>query len=248
MSTRLNELEMVALGPIVNGLTENSPLTEEDRRQLIRYSEATLKIFKEIGMDYPSHLLETTIIPALKKSETTYKQAYRFLEEFGRSYGYEIKDVTCLIIPANKAVYLDQDIIFDKSVLDKFISISYEIDEAHQCFALDRYSACVFHLMRILEAGLNELAKKFNIEFTRTNWQNIIDQIEKAVKDISFSSHGSDWKQVQHSYSEVCTHFRFLKDSWRNYAMHIHEQYSEERAKKIMDNVASFMKDLAGLI
>ncbi|MFZ1980558.1 MAG: hypothetical protein WAU61_04570, partial [Smithella sp.] len=55
---------------------------------------------------------------------------------------------------ANPSVYL-----FGDFVNAKFPSASFDIIEAGNCFATARYTACVFHLMRVLEIGLSTLAK-----------------------------------------------------------------------------------------
>jgi hypothetical protein len=48
--------------------------------------------------------------------------------------------------------------LFDAKVFSDFPSASFDFDEAGKSFALGRYTACVFHLMRVLEIGINGLA------------------------------------------------------------------------------------------
>lgn len=135
--------------------------------------------------------------------------------------------------------------LWGQDVADKFPSAAPEIEEAAKCLALTRPTACVMHLMRILELGLHSLADVFKVPFANANWGTIIDQIEKQIKGISANTHGASWKIEQQFYSEASAHFRVLKDAWRNHSMHIHERYSEERAETIYQSVRGFIQHLA---
>lgn len=73
----------------------------------------------------------------------------------------------------------------------------------------------------------------------------MLDLIEARVKAMSSVTHGPDWKAQQQFHSAAAVHFRMLKDAWRNYAMHLHERYDEERALEIWQSVRSFMRHLA---
>jgi hypothetical protein len=134
---------------------------------------------------------------------------------------------------------------FDINVHTRFPTITEEISEAGKCLALRRSTACVMHLMRILEVGLHSLADEMNVPFENKNWGTIIDQVEKRIREMSSATHGADWKKDQQFYSEAAAHFRILKDAWRNHAMHVHERYSEERAEAIFNSVRAFMQHLA---
>lgn len=157
----------------------------------------------------------------------------------------ELRARPCFAMRPEHAAFYSDRALFGQDVEDCFPSASPEISEAGKCFALARYSAAVYHLMRCLEVGLNCLAANFKIPFENQNWQNILDQIEKAVNAMTPASHGPTWKADQHFYSEAATYFRLFKNAWRNYAMHLHERYDEERAQSIYDNVRSFMRHLA---
>lgn len=99
--------------------------------------------------------------------------------------------------------------------------------------------------MRVLEVGLTILAKELKVPFNDTNWKGAIDQIEAAIKQINKTTAGPDWKNLEHFYSEAALQFTFFKNAWRNYVMHIHESYDEEKATQIFEHVQYFMKHLA---
>jgi hypothetical protein len=146
-----------------------------------------------------------------------------------------------------KRAELKQEIpLFGNTVYNNFPSARYDIEGAGNCFAFDCYTACVFHLMRVLQVGLSVVAKKFNVPSDHTNWHNIIEQIESKIKDMGNDpARPINWKSEQEFYAQVASHFMFLKDAWRNSVTHGRRNYSEHEAKRIMENVQGFMQKLA---
>ena len=142
-------------------------------------------------------------------------------------------------------LYSPSSPLFGERVHEHFPTVAEEIAEAGKCLALRRSTACVMHLMRVLEAGLHCLADEVGVAFENKNWNVIIDQIEKKLREMSSLTHGDDWKKTQQFYSEAAVHFRVLKDAWRNHAMHVKERYSEERAESIFQSVRAFMQHLS---
>ena len=130
-----------------------------------------------------------------------------------------------------------------QDVLSAFPSTLVDVEEAGRCFALGRYTASVFHSMRILEIGLAALGQEFGVATDRTNWDKIIRNIQNAIEAKSIAE-GAGWVDQQF-YSEATQDFRFFKDAWRNHVMHVRLPVDEEKAKVIGDSVRHFMSHLA---
>jgi len=136
---------------------------------------------------------------------------------------------------------------FSREAVSQFPSAIFDINEARECFLTDRSTACVFHLMRALEVGLTALADHFGVPSGHTNWHNIIEGIEKAVRDMGAQRDKKpNWKEEQEFYSKAASHLMFLKDAWRNQTMHGRAKYTESEAELLLDNVRAFMNQLAG--
>ncbi len=129
-------------------------------------------------------------------------------------------------------------------IVNSFSSTIFEFEDASRNLALDQPTAAVFHLMRALETGLNALANHFNVSFERRNWQNIINDVECEIQKIG-PANGENWKNQEQFYSDAASHFRFLKNAWRNYVMHVHQRYSITEASKIRMHVLDFMQHLS---
>lgn len=199
----------------------------------LTHSQATIKAFMSE--------LDNKKMEGIKASRISVR-----IEEIDRIIPIEMKGHLFLHVPGNKAEFYHKGALFGDAVNTNFPSAKHDIIEAGACFAFDRYTACVFHLMRVLEVGLAVFAKKFNVPSDHTNWHNIIEQIESKIRGIGNDpARPANWKSEQEFYAQIASHFMFLKDAWRNNVVHRREKYTEEETKHIMENVRAFMQKLA---
>jgi hypothetical protein len=148
--------------------------------------------------------------------------------------------------PSRASFYEPAEPLFGSSVDDAFPSAAWDIAEAGRCFAVRRNTACVFHLMRTLEVGLRVFAAEFHVVADHTNWHNIIEGIEKAVRGMGNDpARQGDWKNQQEFYSQAASHFMMLKDAWRNFTAHARGKYTDEEAEVLVLHVRAFMQKLA---
>jgi len=156
----------------------------------------------------------------------------------------ELSLVVFLRVLPDRAPYYKEPLSGWEETLKKFPSAKLDVEEAGKCFALNRYTACVFHAMRILEIGLVALGSHYKVPSDRANWHEIITAIEKKVRALG-PNDGAKWRDEQQFGSEACTEFRHFKDAWRNHAMHVRQTFDDERAQLIYEHVRGFMAHLA---
>ena len=84
-------------------------------------------------------------------------------------------------------------------VFGSFPSTKYDVLEALKSYALGRNTACVFHLMRVLELGLGALGTVFNVSLAHTNWAPAIDAIESHIRNMHRTRHGKRCRTVKSS-------------------------------------------------
>lgn len=159
----------------------------------------------------------------------------------------ELQAEMFLHVPIDRVRYYEStEPLFGTDVAKQFPSISFDVVEAGKCYALHRSTACVFHLMRVLEIGLSVFAARFNVPSNHTNWHNVIEGIEKAIRNMSSDlNRPVDWKDQQEFFSQVASHFMLVKDAWRNYTAHARGKYTEDEAETMLINVRGFMQKLA---
>lgn len=170
------------------------------------------------------------------------RQAFEDLHE---RFQDELDTQHFLFVPAHLAPYYMTKLPFGEEVADRFSSAAIDIDEAGRCLALGRSTACVLHLMRVLEVGLTTLARAVSADADRPGWEKIINNIRGKINDMNAASHGADWRRLKDAYSDAAAHLLVAKDAWRNHAMHKPVQYSEDRAKDIYASVRGFMQSIA---
>lgn len=114
------------------------------------------------------------------------------------------------------------------------------------CWAMGHDTASVFHMMRVLELGLSWLAKEVGEEMGVDNWHNVIDRIEKRIREAADTMPKGLEKSTRLQFlSEAAKEFRYFKDGWRNYVSHNRGIYDEHQARSVLEHVKSFMLTLA---
>lgn len=165
------------------------------------------------------------------------------LETLIFSFGNELQTELFVRILPEKGRYFQQEALFGTEVAEAFPSSADDIQHAGTCFALSQNDACVFHLMRVLERGLNVIAGKVDVSFDRANWQSVIDRIEVALKRVA---HSNDVDvQERKLLAQAATHLYFVKDAWRNDVIHGREVCDTGKTLSVLANVTGFMQALA---
>jgi hypothetical protein len=172
------------------------------------------------------------------------------LDHLRNAFVSELNAITFLYLPLSRQqFYVGDDASaapFGGQVLSAFPSAALDMREASNAFALERWPATVFHLMRVLEFGLAALGDRFGVNVERSTWHTAIEAIEGKIRKIDPSA-GADWKQQQKDFSDAATQFMFFKDAWRNHVMHVRDTYDEGRTASIWQHVSEFMNKLTSI-
>jgi hypothetical protein len=161
----------------------------------------------------------------------------------------ELKDRQFFYVPPERTSYYDNRATCSPSVAEKFQMALPDIVEAGNCYALERPTACVFHLMRVIPYGMKILSKKLKVKYgadiETLDWGSIIQPIDKAVKELAQQRRTKKRIQDQQYYSEIVSHLYYCKDAWRNHVSHSPEQYDMPQARSVFDHVGRVMGLLA---
>ena len=196
-----------------------------------------------IGLKVAARQFESAALGLGVQINTT--QASQLLLCLNQAIVSEMSENLFLRVFPDRVDFYEQIEGFGSKVSDAFPSAERDIKESGSCYAADRNTACVMHLMRILEVGLGVLATNLGVSYERRNWENVINDIEAAIKKINGPHAGSDWKDKERFYSETAKDLRYFKNAWRNHAMHYREHYETSEARSIWNHVQAFMAQLA---
>lgn len=185
--------------------------------------------------------LDKLAVPQCRLTSLDLESLTLHMDRLLHVFSDELRAQLVFVMSLRNAAYYEERAHFGEAVEEAFPSTAYDIGEAAKCRALGRWTACVMHVMRILETGLGALAAHFGLE-AESNWNTVLNQIEAKAREVAKKTHG---KEAEQWAAEAGTHLRFIKNAWRNHAMHPLEKYDEERAIAIFDNARSFMRHLA---
>lgn len=132
---------------------------------------------------------------------------------------------------------------FGEAVFSQFASANDDIVEAGNCLSLERYTACVFHLMRVTEAGLKVLGRELGIPYA-PSWEAYLRQIAKIV-EADWNTKSKAERARQPLYKDLAGDLQSVKIAWRNPTMHIVKKYAADEAMQIYNSVKQFVTRLA---
>jgi hypothetical protein len=173
------------------------------------------------------------------------------IQELKHNLAHELTSHSFFCVPSERRSWFqDYDsALFGVEVETAFPDATPEIGEAGRCFALARWTACVFHLMRALELALHKWAKELGVtQFNALeleNWKNILDAARVKIEALDKLPKSSRKDAELQYYGETRANFLAVKDAWRNHVAHSRERYDEARARSIMNHAKDFMALLA---
>ena len=121
---------------------------------------------------------------------------------------------------------------FESKLQTAFGDAQRDMVDAGKCFAVNQYTATVFHLMRVIEVGLREFAKYSKVTVpTNASWGAWLKACRDAKAD-----------------ADVVARLHTIKDGWRNKSMHVGAHYGRDRAEELLMATRSFMRGVRDLI
>jgi hypothetical protein len=161
--------------------------------------------------------------------------------------------VRLYLYPKEKAAFLLRLAGDWASIFRAFPSLTQEIEQGVDCFALNRNAACVFHMMRISEIGMRSLARERQVSFPKqplewAEWENIVDQIESNAKPVIPSlPKGPERDAARAFYTAAVAQLRAFKET-RNRVMHMRGGFDDLDAQRTINQVRDFMNGLSSKI
>lgn len=151
-----------------------------------------------------------------------------------------------VILTKEEAKLFDQKSqpLFGNLVYERFPAASDDVAEAGACLAFNRGTAAVFHLMRVMEAGLKGLAREMGVNYA-PSWESYIKQLDAMFAQNAYSKLTDEQKRKLPAYRDVLGDLVSVKSAWRNPTMHIVRHYDPSQAKIIFESVQAFMTNLA---
>ena len=158
------------------------------------------------------------------------------------AFHLEIGNHCFLYLNKDTSAYLFKENAFGDEVSAAFPSISYDLSEACTCFALDRSTACVYHLMRVLEIPIRCIRTSLEMSGTYPSWGSFLKEMAKANNTKYPSKSSEDYL----FFADLESQLWAIKNAWRDETMHaVASKYTEQEAQNIFRAVDGFMQKAA---
>jgi hypothetical protein len=125
---------------------------------------------------------------------------------------------------------------------------AFELDEAAKCLSLGRATACVFHLMRLMEIAVRAVARCLNIpdpiQPADRSWGAVLKKVRDGI-DAKWSTVAARLAGDGEAFDSLYASLDAVKNPWRNSTMHPANKYTLEEAEHVFAAVRGFMMKLA---
>jgi hypothetical protein len=213
-----------------------------DRAYFVELLSEVASHLQRIGLRFSLASVNRLKESLSSNSQITNRQFTAEIENIHGRIKDELSERLFLYMPSDRAEYYQNPSLMGAAVLVKFPSLQYDIVEAGNCYAAGRSTAVVFHLMRIMEIGVQEFGNKLGVAAVQEkNWQNILDEINKAIRALPKGANTVEMAQAAANLYSV-------KVAWRNEVMHPNDTYTLEEAADLIGLVKVFMGQLSTIV
>jgi hypothetical protein len=154
-----------------------------------------------------------------------------------------MKETPFFSVPTSRAIYgASPDSLFGEKLLKVFPSIRDEVEDAALCIYFGRGTASVFHLMRVMEVGLQALAARLGVPYA-PSWESYLSQIKSRI-EAKHKTKSVRWKRDEPFFRDVLGDLQSVKIAWRNPTMHIVRRYTPEEADEVFRAVRTLIEHL----
>lgn len=172
----------------------------------------------------------------------TYSELSKIAENLKNRIQDEYEDFLFLWI--EEIDLYQKDDLFGEQVGERFKGASFDIKEAGSCYAVGRYTACVYHLMRVAEFGLKSIGKRVGFSDDRAMWEPILGFINAELSR-NREKMSDLFKGDIEFLSGIATHMHVVNLAWRRRVAHVERTYTQEEAKQIFDSTRNLMQHIA---
>lgn len=136
--------------------------------------------------------------------------------------------------------------LFEATVRAQFPEVVEDLSEGAICFGFNRYTTCVFHLMRAMEGASGAIGTHFKATVINRHgepltWGIILGNVKVIVEKLPEGPNKEKW-------SEVVVLLHYVKIAWRNTTMHPKQTHTKAEAEAIFEAVKAFLRHLASAI
>jgi hypothetical protein len=154
-------------------------------------------------------------------------------------------------VPPERTKYYRVSNLFGDEVGRKLPKITEDVANAGSCFAVGQSTACVFHLMRVMEHCVQRLGRKLRVSIdpNRESWHQIMIHVHTQVNALPGGARASRPQNARKQrFAMAAGRLDHVRIVWRNDVMHPKATYDEAEALEVLTAVEAFLKSVADLL
>ena len=219
-----------ALG-LLQGVLEDLTLSVSNEK--VRAIKIAIDLLRKKGARLDIEVIKGTLLPALQELRS------RIQDELEGKVLYHVT-------PQEVAFIHQAENLFEATARAQFPEVVEDLSEGAICFGFNRYTACVFHLMRAMEGALGAIGTHFKATVINRygeplTWGIILGNVKVIVEKLPEGPDKEKW-------SEVVVLLHYVKIAWRNTTMHPKQTYTKTEAEAIFEAVKAFLRHFAKAI
>jgi hypothetical protein len=205
---------------------------------------------EEMGLDISAKPLRTLAQILRSDSRGWPREQQGYFRDAVARIRDELSGITLLAIePARQDYFQPKAPIFGADFAAKFPSQgAFELEEAAKCLALGRSTACVFHLMRLMEIEVLAVARCLNIpdpiQPADRNWGAVLKKVRDGI-DAKWTTVAARAASDGEVFDSLYASLDAVKNPWRNATMRPANKYTDDEAEHIFAAVKGFTMKLA---
>jgi hypothetical protein len=170
------------------------------------------------------------------------------LDDLQRRFDDEIDNIKFFWTTPERAQFYNNTTLAGEQFKANFSKGNAELIEAGNSLALDRYTACVFHLMRAFEIALTSLEKKLGVVRPSNGPEKTWGRTLARIKDRMAQNNKMptpNWPTEKEFYEKAFAFLTAIKTPLRDDTMHVETTYDEQGALSVFNVSLEALRFLA---
>ncbi|MGH9773468.1 MAG: hypothetical protein ACRD50_00795 [Candidatus Acidiferrales bacterium] len=244
------ELEMLAESATVQEVTvisanpaQGPRLSESEMETLVQLFFRVKQHCEEIGLKVSAKIAEEVNQVFSRAHFLTLPMVGARVAELRRCFIAELGGTLCYMILSGRGCFYTEDPLtfLAGQTLAKFPSIKFDIVEAGKCFATERFTACVGHLVKVAEYAFVSFVRFSKLgSDAEKNWNTGLNQIHKTIGEKKGPFENLTRTDEQY-FVGLEGYLRAFNTAWRNPASHIPVVFTEAQAGSMFEIVKTLM-------
>jgi hypothetical protein len=229
---------------------QKGTITSDERRGILATLEEAKAECRELELANSLHIIfqikndfhHPNAAPLYQQVGTQFRSLWNAMSS-------DISEQKFVFIPKKNEEYFFNENLWADAVYEVFHQAQDELNDVGHCLALDLYDAAVFHLMRVVEIGLRELAGNLNVKTKKTpldyaGWDGVVKAINDKLESKIPKARGPKKSAALKFKQDLLADFKSFEVA-RNEIMHCRKRYDEKEAIGVFGRVHDFMERLA---